>query len=321
MATLTTHSVVTREEPAPSPSRLEALDEVLCHFDEYAGSPEILAVHLQALGYSGSPTTLRGRTARLFALVSHLYAKIEPAPAQPPPAAKPYAARRGLKPFGVYYGTGRLRSLSAYATVVVHPGQYSQEDIEWLQAGGTRVLAYVSLGEDNGPEAPWHLETRNTVWNTRHVRLTDPGWQRHLHEQIQACTPLYGGFLLDTLEVVDVRPEARSEMLCLLRNIRRWAPHAYLLANRGFSLMPELARLMNGVLIESFSTTWEDDYRRLDPEGLAFTETVCRRLIQANLDVYGLDYATTPQLTQFARRRAARLGVPTFVSTRDLHHV
>lgn len=299
------------DKPASRQAGLEVLDELLANLPDYAGSPELLATHLEARGYSGrSASVLRSRTDRLFKLAQLLYG----------PGRAEHDAP-GTQPFAVYYGLGKLRELSRFETVVVHPAQYTRAEVEELRAGGTRVLAYLSLGEDNGPGAPWHLDEVNTVWNTRHVALGHPGWRRHLRAQIAACTPSYQGFLLDTLEVVDVRSEARPDMLALLSEVRRWAPQAYLLANRGFSLLPELGTLVNGVLIESFSTTWEDGYRKLDARGLAFTDAMNRWVRHSGLDVYALDYATTPQLTHFAKQRAAKLRVPTFVSTRELHHI
>lgn len=311
--------VVPLEGHFMGPARLSELDQVLSNFAQYAGSPQELAAHLQARGASGKDSTLRSRTARLFDLVRLLYGSSAGTPGSAPQGASP--PERTRQPFAVYYGVGKLRELARFDTVVVHPNQYTRSDVEKLSAGGTRVLAYLSLGEDNGPEAPWHLEERNHVWNTQHVALTHPGWRRFLRAQVDACMPVYHGFLLDTLEVVDVRPEARSQMMALLRELRRQAPHMYLLANRGFSLLPDMGKLVDGVLIESFSTTWEDGYRKHSPEALSFTHEMKMQVQRAGLDVYGLDYATTPQLARFARQRAARLGVPTFVSTRELHRV
>ncbi|WP_405215795.1 hypothetical protein [Deinococcus sp. SM5_A1] len=319
MQTLPAPSTVPREEHFIGPASLSELDQVLSNFADYAGSPEKLAAHLQARGYPGKVSTLRSRTTRLFDLVRLLYGSglsVPESASQGNPLPE-----RTRQPFAVYYGMGKLRELARFDTVVVHPDQYTHSDVEKLIAGGTRVLAYLSLGEDNGPKAPWHLEERNTVWNTQHVALAHPGWRRFLRAQVDACMPVYQGFLLDTLEVVDVRPEARSQMMVLLRELRRQAPHKYLLANRGFSLLPDMGKLVDGVLIESFSTTWEDGYRKHSPQALAFTHEMKVRVQRAGLDVYGLDYATTPHLARFARQRAARLGVPTFVSTRELHRV
>lgn len=292
--------------PAPA---LSLLDQVLGDLPGHAGSPEALAAHLEARGCGGPAGALRRRTARLFDLARELYA---PTPGRREPARKP---------FGVYYGTGQLRALGGYDLVVVHPGQYPAEDVRWLAAQGTRVLAYLTLGEDDGPAAPWHLGTLNTTWNTRHVRLDDPRWHRQLQDRVKTFGPTYHGFFLDTLEVVDVRPEARADMVRLLQKLRRWAPGSYLLANRGFSLLPELSRLANGALLESFSSTWTDGYRRLTPQELEYTAAMKARVEQARLDVYGLDYAVTPALSRFARQRAARMGVPHFVTTRELDRI
>ncbi|WP_052351541.1 endo alpha-1,4 polygalactosaminidase [Deinococcus pimensis] len=288
--------------------RFDLLDEVLGNLTLYVESPEALAEHLATLGGKRRPAALRAHAERLFVLARDVYGDDR----------QGAGVRR--RPFCVYYGTGKVEELAGFETVVVQPGQHDVQDIRRLVRGGTRVLAYLSLGEDNGPDAPWHMGSRNTVWNTRYVRLNDPGWVRHVAEHVEGAAD-YSGFFLDTIEMVDVHPEARGDMLTLLGKVRRWAPGSYLLANRGFSLLSHLSKLVDGVLIESLSTTWLDGYRRLDPQGLDFTAAMKARVEHAKLDVYGLDYAVTPTLERFARQRAARLRVPTFVSTRDLHHL
>jgi hypothetical protein len=296
------------DAPEPSDTRdFELLDDVLGHLDRYGGTPDDLVAHLRARGHTGRPSVLRARAARLFDLARDLY------------GAALQDAVKARQPFGVYYGQGRIDVLARFDTVVVQPEHHDDLVVRDLVRGGTRVLAYVSLGEDGvATDEPWHLPSRNLQWNTRYVRPNDQRWTRQVRERIEGCSA-YSGFFLDTIEMVDVHPEARADMLTLLGRVRRWAPDGYLLANRGFSLLPHLAKLVNGVLIESFSTTWLDGYRKLDPQGLDFTAAMKTRVDHARLDVYGLDYAVTPTLTRFARQRAARLGVPTFVTTRDLH--
>lgn len=234
----------------------------------------------------------------------------------------PRAARAhpDLRDLAVYYGQGRVRKLGTFQTVVLQAGHYSPAQVRRLQARGVRTLAYLSVGEDPTPTpTPWPRRSANATWNTWHVEVAHPAWRAHLLAQAGQYLRHHDGLLLDTLDGTFLFPEDRPALLDTVRILREAFPGAYLLANRGFDLLPDLTSLVNGVLIESFSTTWEDGYRPLHPHELDYTSAMLRRLQGTGLDVYALDYARTPHQRRVARRRADEFRIPTFISDRELH--
>ena len=162
-----------------------------------------------------------------------------------------------MSSLAVYYGAGELGALSRFGRVALQPGHYRDGDLERLRAAGTSPLAYLSLGEDTGGPAPWCRDDRNPDWHGFYVRAGHPGWAAHITQQAEALTARgFAGFLLDTLDCADLFPEERDAYLELVRRVRAALPEGYLLANRGFSLLPELAEFVDGVLFRAFSSTW-----------------------------------------------------------------
>lgn len=204
--------------------------------------------------------------------------------------------------------------------MVVQPGLYRPADLRALRKGGTRVLGYLSVGEDHalgdrpclpGSE-PYHRAV-NPHWGSVAVDAAHPAWREVLLDRAGDALAHTDGLLLDTLCTAD--PGATLDRV---RDVRRAWPDAYLLANRGFTLLPDLAPLVDGVLIEAFGTTHSPRYAPHDGMGLDYTAhwlAVCRDM---GLEVLALDYAGTPALAALARTHAARSGVPTFVTDRAL---
>lgn len=218
----------------------------------------------------------------------------------------------------VYYGQDSLSALARFRRVVVQPGHFQAEQVAWLQERGVQVLAYLSLGEDEGDPAAWHTGALQPEWNTHQVDARHPAWRALLEAQVSKLSRVFDGFLLDTLDSAAGDPQQKRAMLKLVRQVRSWAGPKYLLANRGFSLLERLRGTLDGVLIEAFSTTWQDGYRALADHELDYTEGLLGQARRLRLEVYALDYANTLALKRFARSRAARLGIPTFVSNREL---
>ena len=227
--------------------------------------------------------------------------------------------RRG---HAVYYGppsAGALAALARCALVVVQPGLYLPAQLAALRAGGTRVLGYLSVGEDHalGDVAcvpgtrPYHL-TPDPAWNSVRVDAAHPEWRATLLERAAQALEHTDGLLLDTLDSA-----APGAVLARCREIRATWPGAALLANRGFGLWPHLSVLVDGVLFEAFSTG-HSPCAPHDPEGLAYTRHWAAELRAAGRPTHALDYADTPELAAFARARAAGEGLETFVTRRAL---
>ncbi|MGV9309225.1 hypothetical protein ACWENQ_01150 [Nonomuraea sp. NPDC004354] len=226
-----------------------------------------------------------------------------------------------MKPICFYYGDGRLDRLAGYDKVVLQTGFYGAAQLDVLKRQGVHTLGYLSLSEDVGPPAPWQRPERNPDWGGAFVHVGDPGWVAHVVDQAKAAIATgFTGLFLDTLNLEQTYPEDLPHLLALIAAIREEAGPDYLLANRGFGLLPRMAELVDGILFESFSARWVDEhsYAPWPDDVLEVHAAVAERLLEHDLDLYALDYADTDELADFAHRRATEYGMLCFVSDRVL---
>lgn len=226
-------------------------------------------------------------------------------------------------PICFYYGNGHLMELEEYPRVVLQPDFYTPKELAYLTDRGVQTLGYLSLSEDVGPPAPWQRQDRNPDWGGAFVHVDHPKWVEHVVGQARAALAAgFDGLFLDTLNVELTFPEDVPHLLTLVAAVRAEAGAAYLLANRGFGMLPRLAELVDGVVFESFSARWTDEgYAPWPPDVLEFHAQIAEQLLQLELDLYALDYADTPGLTDFAIRRARQFGMQCVVSDRALSKV
>jgi len=228
------------------------------------------------------------------------------------------------KPIAFYYGAGELSKLVQYQRVVLQPDFYTSQEIAWLQKQGTFPLAYLSLSEDTGPPAPWQREKRNPDWGGAYVYVSHPDWVNHVTKQARdALNKGFLGLFLDTLDIAEVYPEDAPHLLMLVALLREETQPAYLLANRGFTLLPRLAAFVDGHLFESFSVAWtrSGTYEVWSQQVLQDHARLAENLIEMDLDLFALDYADTPDLETFARHRAHQFGMTSFISNRELSRI
>ena len=222
--------------------------------------------------------------------------------------------------FCIYYARANLARLSAYERVILQPNHYTAKELKLLSQAGTQSLAYLSLGENFSAKARrWHQDF-NPEWQTYYVDVGHPEWQAHVLGQAQkALDKGFGGLFLDTLDVVERFPEMRAALLSLIDKLYSSTSQQTLIVNRGFALFPELAPFIDALVFEGFSTRWltGGGYVKLRAEELAWTAQQLNKL-PVDTKVYALDYADTPQLRDFARRRAKKFGLEHQVSNRDL---
>jgi len=206
-----------------------------------------------------------------------------------------------------YYGFSCLEELTCCEKVVLQPDHYSEEELRHLKARGVTPLAYVSVGEDVGPPAAWQVGGNRSEWGGLRVDPGHPGWVTCVLEQAKSALARgFAGLFLDTLDAAEEM--SRSGALSLLRELRRTAGRAYTLANRGFGLLPEMARYVDGILFEAFSTTHSPKYAPLPEPELRFNEAIACYLRTFGKELFSLDYADTPELEEFARTRALQFG-------------
>jgi hypothetical protein len=224
---------------------------------------------------------------------------------------------------GFYYGAGRLDALSRYPRVVLQSQFYTSDELNNLRGRGTEPMGYLSLSEDQGPPMPWQRVERNPDWGGAFVHVGHPAWVEHVVGQAKAeMAAGFTGLFLDTLNVELTFPEDLPHLLTLIAAIREEAKPQYLLANRGFGLLPRLTEFVDGILFESFSARWTDEgYAAWAPDVLEYHAQIAEQLLQYDVDLYALDYSDSDGLAEFARRRAGQFGLSCFVSDRALSRV
>jgi polysaccharide biosynthesis protein PelA len=226
-------------------------------------------------------------------------------------------------PICFYYGNGHLTELAEYGRVVLQPDFYTPAELKYLTDQGVQILAYLTLSEDQGPPAPWQRQEKNPDWGGSFVHVGHPLWVEHVVGQARAALAAgFHGLFLDTLNVELTYPEDVPHLLTLVAALRAEAGDGYVLANRGFGMLPRLAELVDGVVFESFSARWTDEgYAPWPADVLEFHAQIAEQLLRLQLDLYALDYADTPGLTDFAVRRARQFGMQCVVSDRALSRV
>jgi hypothetical protein len=225
-----------------------------------------------------------------------------------------------LAPIGFYYGAGELDRLAGYQRVVLQPEFYSPAQLSYLRGQSVQALAYLSLSEDQGPPAPWQRPERNPDWGGAFVHVDHPGWVEHVTGQARVALDAgFAGLFLDTLNVELTFPADIPHLITLIAALRELAGTSYVLANRGFALLPSLAELVDGVLFESFSVRWvASGYAPWPPDVLETHAQIAERLLEFDIDLYALDYADSDGLAAFAARRARQFGLHSVVSDRAL---
>jgi hypothetical protein len=237
--------------------------------------------------------------------------------------------------YACYYGQHRLDALSRFPLVILQPDDYTRRDIAFLRRCGTFCLAYLSLGETPGyePAASWYLRDADGTplvdadWPTYYVDTRDPAWQQHV---LKVQIPLlrkkwFNGLFLDTLDTQERYPDIRGGTIALVHAIRKAIPRAILIANRGFTILDQIAADLDAVMFESFSTYHRaGNYGAWEGNDLDVTTSQAHWLNYLRLtypfQVLALDYAPprSLRLPRHAAQRARAFGFIPYVTNANL---
>lgn len=236
----------------------------------------------------------------------------------------------------IFYGAPiPVASLIDYDRIVVEAENVV--DLQALRAGGSKVFAYVSVGEAEG----WREASRslpdelflgsNQPWGSRIADLTQPGWKKFLLEDRMAALWArgYRGFFLDTLDSYMVSPKEQqpaqsAALVDIIRSMHQRFPGLELIFNRGFEVLPEVGRLAVGLVAESLFQSWDPTKQVYGVVSESDREWLLTKLNESHA-LYGLpvtviDYVAPDQtaLIQETARRISALGFYPWVSTPGL---
>jgi len=233
--------------------------------------------------------------------------------------------------YAVYYGAGKIENLSSFDLVIIESENYSKDEIEMLKRNGTIVLSYLSVGEVRGDR--WYFNSvkvctmgKNPTWNSYYVNVSCKAWRDVILNVLipRILSKGFDGLFLDTVDVVDVFPNMRDDMINLISEIRSRYPNIVIIQNRGFSIIDETARYIDGVLFECFTThynwtskryeVWKDrDWIDMQAERLANLRE------RYGIVVLTLDYAEDNDLKNLCIEHARRYKFIPFVSNVKLN--
>lgn len=171
-----------------------------------------------------------------------------------------------------YYGSNPpANMLAQFNWAVVEASNVSAHQLKVMRHHGTKVFAYVSLGEAESWRPSFKalnkdvIRTKNKAWNTDVIDLTKPGWKNYILNK--RIAPLwkkgYRGFFLDTLDSFKLFAKdkqavkrQRKALVSLIKAIHNKFPGIRLFLNRGFSVLPQVHNDVVGVAAESLFKGW-----------------------------------------------------------------
>lgn len=193
-------------------------------------------------------------------------------------------------------------------------GESAKDSVKALQDVGTYVISYITVGEDDslnvgdglgeGGYASYYIyeqgfPKQNTNWGSYFVDAGNPVWQAKIIEKAGEILS-YGvdGLFLDTLDTVDIAPETMGGMASLVKLLKETYPEAKLIANRGFSALQYISPYIDGLMFESFNTTYNFEQGKvvdIEPEDVEYNENIACNVINKirkydYFPVFALDY-------------------------------
>lgn len=218
--------------------------------------------------------------------------------------------------YACYYGSFHP-DLRRFDFVIVESAALTAGQIAQLKRAGTLVVAYLSIGEQIEPadlKASYlFLDTKgnpvkNKAWGSYYVNAADENWRKLIFNQAEKLYQMgFDGLFLDTLDTAELYPQSAPGMASLVRELRRQFPEGILVANRGFTILPHIADVLDGLLFECFSSDYDAQSKRCyQLEGQATTEnrelfhSLLQPFVKRGLTVLTLDYC---EKTETAARR------------------
>jgi uncharacterized protein (TIGR01370 family) len=228
-----------------------------------------------------------------------------------------------IESYTVFYGTGRADELAQFDLAIVQPDTLTTEELAALEAEGTIVVAYLSIGEAE-PEREWYTDGRvdpawelgtNENWGSRFIDANQTGWQDLMIELAgESIDKGFDGVFLDTLDTVDLFPETTDGMVEIVRRLRDSYPNAVIVQNRGFTVLDETTEYVDGLMFESLTTSYDfvnQEYISADNGFLA--NELATLSEETGLVILALDYVE-PGNTAAAKNAIERAKSYGFVS-------
>lgn len=252
--------------------------------------------------------------------------------------------------FVCYYGDFDIEFQSQFDVIIMHTNTLrtdpeSKEKVKQLQDAGCYIVSYITIGEDDtlqvadglgeGGYASYYIYENgvpkmNTNWASYFVDAGNPVWQAKIIDETAEILS-YGvdGIFMDTLDTVDIDNSTLPGMVDLVKNLDKTFPEAKLVANRGFTALPYISGYIDGLMFESFNTTYNFELNKvsdLSEESKEWNENIACNTINAvrrydYFPVFALDYANEYEFDYMPQYYYDRSWQYDFIpySTYDIH--
>jgi polysaccharide biosynthesis protein PelA len=218
----------------------------------------------------------------------------------------------GIRTWAVYYGGApeAAMTLSRFDVVVIDPGAHPS--LETVRRVGTRILAYVSLGEVNVNHplfapiagAPWVLEANDNWPEARRLDVRAPGYESWLLDSVVPAALATGanGLFLDTadtpLEAERAQPArfagSREALTRVVLRLREQYPDVLIVLNGGLPLVDRVHAVIDAVALESVWSTYDFESKSYIRRGEAAARerlALLRGVAARGVPVLTLEYA------------------------------
>ncbi len=229
------------------------------------------------------------------------------------------ASGAALPSYTFWYGVSPpVDLLSQFDRIIVEADNLSEKEIGQLKQHGGKVLAYLSLGENNSKRVsiekidPQWILGANTSWASSIMDLSAQGWQQYILKRADQLQQLGAdGFFLDTMDsyhqlqlpLGDLKKQ-QDGLAAIVQQLKQLNPNFSLVANRGFEIMPAIAPHLEAVAAESLYRGWDNSKQRYLPV-TASDRTWLKTALNTIKTDYGLDIVILDYLPP-EQREAAR---------------
>lgn len=239
--------------------------------------------------------------------------------------------------FVCYYGQYDEK-MTNFDVAICESRSLGAEGIKKLNDAGVWTICYITIGEDDslntadglgeGGYASYYIYENgspkmNTNWNSYFVDAGNPVWQEIIIERARKILAMGAdGLFLDTIDTVDIDASTCGGMVSLVKRLKEEFPNAKLVANRGFTVLDYIAKYIDGMMFESFNTTWDfggNRSRDLSESENEYNIATAVNTINRNrrahyFPVFALDYLNPNEVKYLASEYANRCWKYDFIS-------
>lgn len=234
----------------------------------------------------------------------------------------------------ICYGRLDVTEIKNYNLLILESNHYTKKEIALLRKHNTKVIAYISLTEIS-KNASNYIDFNKVIlkdnknWNSSYLDLKNKNAQSLLKRQIKELVEKgFNGLFLDNIDNVGpygFHPEMKTELLSIIKFIRKHYPKIYLIQNSGLDIIEETSTYIDEIAKESVFTSYnfETKLYKLKPKKdyLLLLKEFKHLGRKYKKSIFFIEYADSLDLKRKVQKRVKKSGVLCFISTIDLQTI